>query len=258
MTPPLDPVCDADLNAYVDGQLDMQRRIEVEDHLARHPGMAAQVMADLRSRDELCLAFADPPGRPRLDLVDAARRLERGLARARVVPGFRRVAAVAALIAAGWFAHSEFGPLSVGASVASPPAFVDEAVVAHHNQVTRAARHAEQQKEAAYDAGAIRATTHIALPDLPRDWRVLDVEIIPSRHGPTIEMAIEAGGNLGTLSLFAVRPGDFDVRSPTVADKGADAVAYWQIGETAYALTGAAGEDDQLNRAALTLSRSLY
>ena len=61
MIPPLDPISDADLNAYVDDQLDMRRRIEVEDHLAHHPHVAAQVMADLRSCDELRLAFPKPP-----------------------------------------------------------------------------------------------------------------------------------------------------------------------------------------------------
>src|SRR5262249_30038250 len=153
-------------------------------------------------------------------------------------------------IAAGWFAHAQFGPLPMGASVASPPAFVDDAAGSYHAVLTRAAMLARHPKEARYDAGKIRAATAIALPELPREWRVLDVEIIPSAHGPSVEMAIAAGGNLGTLSLFAVRPGDFEVRSPAVADKGSETVAYWQIGEIAYALTGVAGERDQLNRAA--------
>lgn len=258
MTPPLDPICDTDLNAYVDGQLDMPRRIAVEDHLARHPGIAAQVMADLRSRDELRLAFSDALTRPRVAIVDAARRLERGLARTRILGDLRRAAAVAALVAAGWFAHAQFGPPRMGASVAATPAFVDDAASSYRAVLTRAAMHARHPRDARYDAGEIRAATAIALPELPHEWHVLDVEIIPSAQGPTVEMAIAAGGHLGTLSLLAMRPGDFDVRSPTVADRGAEAVAYWQIGETAYALTGAAGEDDQLNRAALTLSRSLY
>ncbi|MGK0631806.1 anti-sigma factor family protein, partial [Bordetella bronchiseptica] len=42
-----------DLNAYVDGQLDPARRIEVEDFLSRHPEEAMRVMADLRQRDAL-------------------------------------------------------------------------------------------------------------------------------------------------------------------------------------------------------------
>ncbi|MCP6559629.1 zf-HC2 domain-containing protein, partial [Klebsiella pneumoniae] len=60
----MDPITEHDLNAYVDGQLDLARRIEVEGHLAARPDIAAQVMADLRTRDALSAAFA--PARPNL------------------------------------------------------------------------------------------------------------------------------------------------------------------------------------------------
>ena len=259
MIPPLDPISDADLNAYVDDQLDIRRRIEVEDHLAHHPHVAARVMADLRSCDELRLAFPNPPTWPRVETVNAARRLERGLARVRTVSGLRRLAAVAVLIAAGWFAHAELGALSIGASVASPPPprFVEDAVISYHTLLTRAAMHS-QPKEESYNADEIRATTAIVLPELPRTWRILDVEIFPSKYGPSVEMAIEADGDLGTVSLFAVRPGDFGVVAPTLASKGSEAIAYWQIGETAYALIGKAADGGDLGRAAAKLSETLY
>lgn len=258
MTPPLDPISEADINAYVDDQLDMRRRIEVEDHLARHPSVAARVMADLRGRDELHLAFPSPPTWVRVETVDVARRLERGLARSRVVASLRRVAAVAVLIAVGWFAHAELGALSIGASIASPPppAFVADAVMAHRTALTRAAM-PSQPKDASYDSDEIRAATAIILPELPRDWRVLDVEVFPSPYGPSVEMAI-AAGELGTLSLFAVRPGGFGVAAPTLANMDSEAVAYWQMGETAYALTGRAADGDDLGRAAGKLSETLY
>ena len=35
-----DPITEADLLAYVDDQLDVPRRIEVEDYLAHHPAAA--------------------------------------------------------------------------------------------------------------------------------------------------------------------------------------------------------------------------
>ena len=80
-----DPITPADLHAFVDDQLDIARRIEVEDHLSRHPDAAARVMADMRTRDALGLAFgarsANPPSMP---VMDAARRLERGLAWRRI------------------------------------------------------------------------------------------------------------------------------------------------------------------------------
>jgi anti-sigma factor RsiW len=45
-----DPVTDADLDAYVDDQLDVARRIEVEAFLSARPEAAARVMSDLRTR----------------------------------------------------------------------------------------------------------------------------------------------------------------------------------------------------------------
>jgi anti-sigma factor RsiW len=59
-----DPITEADLLAYVDDQLDVARRIEVEDYLAGNPAKAAEVMADLKDRDALRLAFSSPPTAP--------------------------------------------------------------------------------------------------------------------------------------------------------------------------------------------------
>ncbi|RWC52435.1 MAG: anti-sigma factor, partial [Mesorhizobium sp.] len=52
----LDPVTDADLDAYVDDQMEVARRIEVEAFLSTQPEVAARVMSDLRTRDELRVA----------------------------------------------------------------------------------------------------------------------------------------------------------------------------------------------------------
>ncbi|MDQ2102324.1 anti-sigma factor family protein, partial [Azospirillum isscasi] len=55
-----EPISDIDLNAYVDGELDAQRRIEVEAWLEANPEDAARVMHDMRVRDEIRL-FMDGP-----------------------------------------------------------------------------------------------------------------------------------------------------------------------------------------------------
>jgi anti-sigma factor RsiW len=52
-----DPITEDDLHAFVDDQLPTERRLDVEDHLVRHPEIAARVMADLRARDALKLVF---------------------------------------------------------------------------------------------------------------------------------------------------------------------------------------------------------
>lgn len=50
-------VTEADLLAYVDGQLTPHRRVAVEAHLARHPDLAARVTADLAILRGLRLLF---------------------------------------------------------------------------------------------------------------------------------------------------------------------------------------------------------
>ncbi|MFD0464969.1 anti-sigma factor family protein [Microvirga aerilata] len=114
-----DPITEDDLHAYVDDQLDPTRRIEVEEYLAHNPEAAARVMADLKDRDALRLAFQTELPRPREPLLEAARRLERGLAWRETGLRLRRIAAVVALIGFGWFAHGQVG-FGITDSEASP------------------------------------------------------------------------------------------------------------------------------------------
>lgn len=248
-----DPVSDFELLAYVDDQLDMPRRIEVEGFLARHPDVAARVMADLRARDALRLALTGPLPRPLPHTLDAAQRLGRGLARARLAQRFRRTAAAAALVAAGWFVHAYVGPLGVSESEASPPPppYVEDAVRSHRTALVRAGMRS-QPGAPGYDAQEILSATRIALPALPRDWRILDVQLFPSREGPSVEMVVEAR-ELGILSLFAARMDSAGTAGPEIAEFGSERVAHWRAGHLAYALTGAA-PDRLLERAARRLA----
>lgn len=252
-----DPITESDLHAFVDDQLDMPRRIEVEEHLAGHPEIAARVMADLRARDALKLVLGERPlRRPPEVLLDAARRLERGLAWRLIGLRLQRAAAVVFLVGAGWFAHAQVGLFEIAGSEASPtpPVFVEDARHSHETALIRA-RMTSQPEAVDYDAAEILAETGIALPALPREWRVADVQVFPSRLGHSVELAMEAEG-LGRVSLFAARSPAFGVIPPTLARSGLGATAYWQSGELVYALTGSASEG-ALEKAAARLSASL-
>ena len=162
MDHPVDPVTEADLQAYVEGQLPVARRIEVEAHLCHDRADALRVMEDLRVRDELRLALADMPRMARVSTTDAARRLERGLTRGSLFRRFRQVAAVTVLIGAGWLAHAQLGPMVVSKVVASamPPAYVTDAVRSYRTKLVRAAMHS-QPEVPDYDPAEIRAATAI-------------------------------------------------------------------------------------------------
>jgi anti-sigma factor RsiW len=253
----VDPVTDADFDAYVDDQLDVTRRIEVEAFLSTRPEAAARVMSDLRTRDELRVALAASKGMARPATADAARRLERGLARGRIFGVLQRAAAIVAFVSVGWLANGILGPMSVTKVVASPqpPAYVEEAVRAHRTTLVRETM-SSQTEAPNYNAGEIRAATAIVMPSLPKDWKVRDVQIYPSRFGPSVEMALDTK-DMGLVSLFAIRPGSFDVVKPTVAPSSDISSAYFQIGEVAYAVVAKGGVHD-LDRAAETLARTLY
>src|SRR5258706_736456 len=95
------PVTDTDLDAYVDDQLDVARRIEVEAFLSARPEAAARVMSDLRTRDELRLALAASIGMARPATTEVARPLGRGLASDRLFSLLQRAAPVSGICACG-------------------------------------------------------------------------------------------------------------------------------------------------------------
>ncbi|MFN3506755.1 MAG: anti-sigma factor family protein [Allorhizobium sp.] len=253
-----DPVIETDLHAYVDDQLDVGRRIEVEAYLSENPSIAAKVMADLRVRDELRLALAGMPTTMRQETREAARVLENTLNRPRTFDVMRRAASVALLIGAGWVAHAWIAPGSVGEVVASvpPPQFVEEAMRAHQTAELRE-KMTSQPVITRFDPAEIRSATAIVLPAMPDDWTVRDAQIFPSAYGPSVELEVEPQSG-ERLSLFAVRPGNFAVQQVLLKQEGQTNAAYWQIGEVAYALISETETADKLAEEARKLARTLY
>ena len=158
-----DPIGAADLNAYVDDQLDPARRIAVAAYLADHPDAAAQVFADIHARGALKLAFAPPQAEPTARLVTAARRLERHLQMKKLRHWAARAAAVVALIGIGWYAHWQAGAFTIPDND-DTPAFVVDAVHAYRTHLARAQARMN-------DAEEVFSRTQIAMPRLRDDWR---------------------------------------------------------------------------------------
>ncbi|MDQ0322569.1 anti-sigma factor RsiW [Pararhizobium capsulatum DSM 1112] len=256
----VDPILPGDLDAYVDDQLDVARRIEVEAYLSEHPESAAQVMADLRIRGELRLALAngEATSTGRHDTREAARRLSQRLSTGRYITAFQRIAAIAALVTAGWFGNAYLGPFSATEVVASvpPPAFVEEALRAHSTTMLRESM-PSQHEVVNYDPADIRSATAIVMPELPKDWDVFDIQVFPSAFGPSVELVVTPDKG-ERLSLFAVRPGSFNVQHVLQAEDGGLSAAYWQIGDVAYALVSDKQGAKDLTETARRLSRTLY
>lgn len=244
-----------ELAAYVDDQLDVSRRIEIEHWLSLHPDVAAQVMTDLRMRDELRLALAGEEVSSMPTTSGVARRLESRLQRGQFFRRLRPLAAASVLLSAGWIAHAQLGGTSPAQASTTVPEYVTAAVEAHHITALRAGMHS-QPRVTDYDPAELLAETAIRMPKLPAGWSVTDVQVYPSHFGPSVELAVNAG-ELGAVSLFAARPGQFIVEHPSTRHVDDTTTAYWQFGDIAYALVASA-PPGEVSRAAGSLFDSLY
>lgn len=235
MTP--DPITDLDIDAYIDGELDAVRRMEVENHLARHPDVASRVMADLSMRSALRLVFNDGQSAP-IAIRKAALSLGQRLRRRRWhLPATAGLAVAAGLVAL--VAHP-IGHHNV-------PAYVDSAVVSHKVGLLRAAM-ASQVETPHFDAREVMRRTKIRMPVLPDKWRITDVQLFPAAAGPALQFMIRTDRG-AALSMFALRTDGHETTEPVAVQRGGDAVAYWRRNGTSYALTGALLPAD-LDRAA--------
>ncbi|MDY8108762.1 anti-sigma factor [Fulvimarina sp. 2208YS6-2-32] len=252
-----DPITEFDLTAYVDDQLGVDRRIEVESYLAERPAEAAGIMADLRSRDELRLALSRMPVPVSVRTNAMAGRLERALRRRVVIRRLSRAAVLLLVAGAAWYAQDDVRTLGVRPSVASapPPGFVQDAIRAHGTSIVRAAM-ISQPEIATYDPAEILSATAIRVPALPDDWTVRDVQVFPSTYGPSLEMVLGTPDH-GDISLFAARPGYFDVDPVGTVVDGTSTAAFWQVGEVAYALVASQQSREALERTATRISDDL-
>ncbi|WP_245648845.1 anti-sigma factor family protein [Sphingomonas sanxanigenens] len=230
---------DVEIDAYLDGELDPERRLAVEDHLTRCPEAAARMLADMRARTALRLAHAEPHDAPpdllaTADLLSA--RLAGGKSRRSVATRFFSPARLGAI---GALAAVFCGVLLIGPTMevsAGAPDYVSDAVTSFRTGLLRETM-VSQPETSVFDAGDVMRSTQIRVPVLPDHWQITDVQIFPSDDGPALQiMARTAAGQ--PVSIFAVRNAAAAPLRPVVVRKGDASVAYWRHGDIAYALTG--------------------
>lgn len=233
MTP--DPVTELEIEAYVDGELDPVRRLAVEDHLSRHADAATQVMADLRARSALRLAFQEGSPIPAA-ITAAADPLRQRLGRQRWrLPAFIGLGAAASMAALAFTAYG------------SVPAYVGDAVMSHRVGLIRAAM-TSQLESPRLDAREVMRSTDIRVPVLPQGWWITDVQLFPADSGPALQVMIRTDTG-DVVSMFALRTGSHETTEPVAVQRDGIAVAYWNRNGMAYALTGAMPPAD-IDRAA--------
>jgi len=229
-----DDVREFELDAYMDGELCLERRLAVEEHLSRTPAAAARLMADLHVRTALRLIHQPCGPRPPA-MVDAAARLGRRLqgtsVRRWLSPVGRLSAAATALALLALVATPQ------PEVVASPPAYVSEALMAYRTGLLRESM-VSFVETPDYDRHEVLRATQIRVPRLPAGWRVTDVQLFPSDQGPALQLMIRtASGH--SASIFAVRAKSAAPRQPVAIRRGSRSVAYWRANDISYAMIGA-------------------
>jgi anti-sigma factor RsiW len=222
-----------ELDAYLDGELDGERRLAVEHYLAHRPEAAAQLMEDMSVRTALRLAQA--PLDDHAGLAAVAARLDDRLARKGTGFWPRPRWLVAAMLVAALATGALWLPDRVHMPAA--PIYVADAVEAYRTGLLRATM-ISQVETPRFDAHDVQRYTRIRVPVLPRGWSVTDVQIFPSDEGPALQIMIRTGDRK-TVSIFAVRSAAQAPLEPVTVQRGDATVAYWRTGDMAYALTGA-------------------
>ena len=239
-------VTETDIEGFLIGQLDPERRYAVADHLARNPQLAARAMADLRTQEGLRLALADSSAPAPRAMVQTAARVSHGLGRG---PrwSLQMVAAIA-LVAVGWSGQLVWANLQELRSVAGLRALAETALDA------RAAveiRRAIAVTPAEVDAERIARRLGLELPSLPAEWQVRDAQVVATTEQPGLAVVIYTP-DMGEVMLLSLPQSEDGVISPLTAfDHRGSTVAVFEHGPIAYVLLDAsAGERAQVSREA--------
>jgi len=145
-----------------------------------------------------------------------------------------RTAGIAALIASGWIARGQLGEFPEAAQASS---FVDEAAASHRNGLLRQAMQS-QIESPKLDSSEIARSTGITLPKLPSGWQVRDVQLYPTQDGPAVAVSLLTSQG-DPISLFADKAETPAEAKPLIATRSGESIAYWEVGEMAFAVTGA-------------------
>ena len=186
----VEPIGEADLQAFVDGEIEPLRRFEVADYLANHPAQAAQVMADIRSSAALKILYGEARWHLADGTVGAARKLQHGLHGRRFGFWVARAAGVVALIGFFYFAHLKAGAFEIPDDQTGQPAFVVDAVHAYRTQLllTHMTSMANMPD---YDADEIRAVTEIVVPPLLPGIEVTNIQLVPTHARAGIDAMLK-------------------------------------------------------------------
>lgn len=254
------PIEEAEIQAYIDGLLDRERRLEVEAYLAARPDEAARVesyrqqVAALHARYDAILCESLPPS------VEAVlRRCERAGRKQR---GWRMAWQVAVCLvllviggAAGWWGHG-----NVMSQQDKLVAFAQQAAEAHlliaeKNAPPSDFRAENRSKFGSWVASQLRGGPS-TVPDLESvGYRVVQARALPAAGGVAIQL-IYANAEGEPLSLFITPESGAARASFSFIRQGEISFVSWSTASFLYGLVGNL-DRDKLVKLAQVITESI-
>jgi anti-sigma factor RsiW len=240
---------DLDILAFVNGQLDAERRYAVLEHLARHPDRAAEVMADLRLTEGLRLAIATVETPPSPTVRLAAERLSTALSQQTTRRRWLPFVAGLAFFALGWGTQGLLQGNPLGADTA---AVLETAMDAQDAVMLRASLSGELGPMP-NDPQRIAVRLGIDLPEMPQGWSIRAAQVVATPERPGLALMVDTP-EMGEILLFGVlRSVDGPDGPVTATSLNGRALAFFERELTAFVLVDASGSPAALHAGAETL-----
>ncbi|NIX75862.1 anti-sigma factor family protein [Microvirga terricola] len=200
------PITEDDLNAFVDGRLDVPRRKEVIAYLEAHPDVAQRIALYTEQRDMLRTALqpiAEEPIPPELDVS----RMIWERRRPRTMPRWAGVAAAVALMiiggAGGWILRGLDQPSS--ATVQSLAREAAASYFAYAPDLVRPVEIRADDSKTLAAWTAKRVGRPIAIPDLAASgYHFMGGRVVPTDYGPAALFMYD--NDRGTRLVILARP----------------------------------------------------
>jgi anti-sigma factor RsiW len=225
------PIGEAELHAYVDGQLGTARRAEVEAFLAANADAAMLVQHSydqMRALHRNYDAILNEPVPLRLTNVLQSRPWPRGIAAG--------ISLLVCGLVAGWFAHTAVQQPAAGSSM-----FAQNALVAHilYAAETRHAVEVPATQEAHLVAWlSKRLDAPIHAPDLQaQGFSLLGGRLLPSADGPLAQLMYESARS-ERLTLTVKHAAQQEQTGFQIMEQRGTSVFYWIDRDYGYALSG--------------------
>lgn len=144
-----------------------------------------------------------------------------------------RAGVAALLLAAGWLGRDA---TDRGTPAGGAVGFLDAAAASQRASAVRGPMRSQVENRL-LDRIEISRSTGILLPAFPAGWQILDVQLYPAATGVAIDLVLLTERR-ERVSLFASRAETPAEADPLLAVRGATAIAFWEAGDIAFALSG--------------------